>query len=100
MLLLGIVTGCTAPQQFRVPSAVIDNRTGRNLPTVLYRSCAMESAEWLPLFEQGNDIAPHRQVEFKLPLDCLDLKALFADGRIAGTQQNIQRRFPFRWVLE
>lgn len=100
--LIGILTiiisaGCANPTQIIAPSAIIENRTGRNLSAINYRPCGIESTEWRPLTDK---ILPsYNHVNIDLPLDCVDLKAYFSDGKLAGTQQNIQRRFPFNWVL-
>jgi hypothetical protein len=36
---------------------------------------------------------------FELPADCVNFDALYADGRIAGSQRSIRNEFPFDWVL-
>lgn len=97
LLLSAILSGCSSAPKAK-PTASIENRTGRSLKSVVYRPCGKNDSKWLPLLESS--LASQNRVTMELPLECLDLRAEFSDGKIAGSQHSIQRRFPFTWILE
>lgn len=97
-LILSFLGGCTANSVRLEPTVIIQNNTGRPITLVAYQECGSKERAWKPL-DQPFPLAENGSLEFVLPLDCADLKASFADGKVAGTQQNIKKKFPLNWVL-
>lgn len=92
------VGGCAAQPKLLDPRVHIENNTGRFIQQIVYHECGKPIDEWLPL-KSGLTIPSAYAVSVDLPVECADIKAIFADGRIAGTQQNINKKYPFRWTL-
>jgi hypothetical protein len=98
LFLLLTTGGCAvAPVVLEKPRVTIVNMTGRPVQQIVYRECGKDSGDWSPL----NSAALSSQYEayFELPIQCADLQAVFHDGKIAGSQQNVKKRYPFHWVL-
>lgn len=97
-VLLLFVGGCATKPKLLDPSVHLENYTGRFIQQIVYRECGKPADEWLPL-KNGLSLPSTYGVYVDLPVECADLQAIFADGRIAGTQQNINKKYPFRWTL-
>lgn len=102
MILLSIfllcLYGCLANSVMVEPAVRITNNTGKPINKIVYQECGRTDNVWLPtvlLFP----IESNSSINFTLPVDCADLKAYFATGEVAGSQQNIKKKFPLSWVL-
>src|SRR6266568_2117581 len=98
LLLLFLVGGGAPVPKLLDPTVHIENHTGRFVQQILYRECGKPVEEWLPL-KSGLTLPSAYAVSVDLPVECADIQAVFADGKIAGTQQNINKKYPFRWTL-
>src|ERR1035437_8989258 len=97
-VLLLFVGGCATKPKLLAPSVRVENYTGRFIQQIVYRECGKPTDEWLPL-KNGLSLPSSHEVYVALPVECADLQAVFADGRVAGTQQNINKKYPFTWTL-
>lgn len=84
------------PRQVVEPRATISNNTGKSIAAVQYKACGSRGG-WTPLPQSV--IPPGGVKSYAMPEDCVDLMALHGDGKVAGTQRDIKREFPFNWVL-
>jgi hypothetical protein len=100
LLLAAIAAGCatTSTEVAALPVlATVTNSTGKTIGVINYRSCDNRSGEWIPL--ELPALAPNTMNKFQLPAACVDLQALYSDGKVAGSQTGVRRDFPFKWVL-
>jgi hypothetical protein len=98
LVLLLFVGGCATKPKLLEPRVYVENYTGRSIQKIVYRECGKATDEWLPL-KNWASLSSQYVVYIDLPMECADLQALFLDGKIAGTQQNINKKFPFKWTL-
>lgn len=93
-----VLAACATQPKVVDPKVQIENRTGKRIVQIMYRKCGLFTDEWSPL--QDVALSHNEYVQIELPVDCADLQAVLAGGRVAGTQQGIKKQFPFKWVLE
>ena len=78
------------------PQATVSNHTGK--PVVIrYQRCGSPPEQWVQLSDAS--LAQGTATRFVLPAECVNFDALYADGRLAGSQRSIRNEFPFEWVL-
>jgi hypothetical protein len=78
------------------PQATVSNQTGK--PVVIrYQRCGSTPDQWVQLSDGA--LAQGGATRFPLPAECVNFDALYADGRVAGSQRSIRNEFPFEWVL-
>ena len=77
--------------------ATVTNRTGRPIASIVYQACGADPASWTPL--PVPTLAPQTTAPFKLPEPCTNLRAYYADGKVAGMHTGVRWDFPFTWVL-
>ena len=77
------------------PKAQIHNGTGKDIVGLRWRACGSQA--WLPL--PVGTLASGRGTQVALPAPCVDLDAFWAEERLAGSQRNVRRDFPFTWLL-
>jgi hypothetical protein len=94
-LLLG---ACAKPVLMEEPLVQIQNRTGKTIQQFVYRTCGSPSMEWEAM-NQVPYLPPLADIVISLPVECADLRAFYADGKIAGTQAGVKKKYPFRWTL-
>jgi len=98
LIVLFFMCGCAIRSQLLEPNIHITNLSGRTIKQILYRECDTTADVWLPL-NNGALISSRYEVHVALPVECADLQAIFLDGKIAGTQQNIKKQFPLKWTF-
>lgn len=92
-----LLAGCAqAPVQLP-PQVTVVNRTSTAITELRYRSCEQPTEVWQSLNEKP--LPPGGMLVTRLPIDCADLSALFAGGRVAGTQTGVKRSFPLTWNI-
>jgi hypothetical protein len=95
--LSALLGACTSKPVIVVPpKATVSNQTGKPV-AIRYQSCGSAPDQWLQLADAS--LAPGGVTRFELPADCVNFDAVYADGRIAGSQRSIRNEFPFEWVL-
>ncbi len=96
---LSLLASCATetPTQTTGADATVINRTGRPIAAISYQPCGAAANAWTQLSVPA--IAPQTSVPFRLPGPCSNLRALYADGQIAGTHSGVKWDFPFTWVL-
>lgn len=88
----------TAPvTQTTGADATVVNRTGRAISSISYQACGDNPSTWATLSLPV--IAPQATVPFRLPQPCINLRAYYADGQLAGMHTGVRWDFPFTWVL-
>lgn len=96
--LLGVllIGGCTSAPEAPPPiQARINNQTGQEIVDIQYRSCGQ--TQWRSL--GAGAIKEGTAIQLVLPDTCVDLDAYWSKNRLAGSQRNIKRDFPFFWSL-
>jgi hypothetical protein len=89
---------CASRTKILEPAVYIENRTGKPFQQIVYRECGKENDEWSQI-NNGDILHSGYSATIELPVDCADLRAIFVSGRIAGTQLDVKKKFPFRWIL-
>lgn len=93
MVVLG---GCkSAPEPPPPIQAQISNLTGQEISDIQYRSCGQ--TQWHTL--GTGPLKAGTSIRLVLPDTCVDLDAYWTGQRLAGSQRNIKRDFPFFWSL-
>lgn len=96
--LIALISGCAAPPPPAPdPVTTILNSTGKSLAEVRYQLCGNAGEDWTRVKDSA--LRHGASVEFVIPADCINLIAVYEDGKVAGTQTGVKKLFPFRWVL-
>lgn len=77
--------------------AKVTNYSAKTVASIGYQSCDANSDVYTTI--PVGPLAPNTYVEFDLPAPCVNMQALYADGKRAGLQTGVRREFPFSWVI-
>lgn len=95
LAMLLLVGGCASTRlPPEPPKAQVHNGTGKDIVGIRWRACGSQA--WQPL---NVSLASGRGMQLALPAPCVDLDAFWAEERLAGSQRNVRRDFPFTWLL-
>lgn len=96
-LLAGCTTAAPSGVDAAPVSATVVNMTGRTIARINYQECGSAPDRWIAL--QIGPLPAGGRAQFPLPAACVNLVAIYEDGRPAGTQVGVRRDFPFQWTL-
>ena len=97
MALAALLSACAGkPTQVVRPHATVSNLTGKPV-AIRYQRCGSPADQWQTTERQN--LVPGASMRFVMPEECVNFEALYADGRVAGSQRSIRDEYPFEWVL-
>lgn len=97
-LLIGcLLASCVNKVNIVAPQVVIINQTAQVISVVQYQSCNQSEDDWSVL--RNSRLQSGERMQFEPLTDCVNLKAYYESGKVAGRQSNIRRSFPNSWVL-
>jgi len=94
--LTSCATAPTTTVAIKPVAATVQNVSGKAITAINYQPCG-DASGWYPLPIGSLPSGVTKTVD--LPSDCVNLQAFNADGRLAGSQSGVNRKYPFTWVI-
>jgi hypothetical protein len=98
-VLPSLVLAACAQTVERPPAATVVNHSGKAIVELRQRRCGAVDEAWQVVADSSIGAGYGTTYMFQLADDCADLDAFYGDGKLAGSQRGVIRRFPFRWVI-